>query len=364
MLHATCLRIKKFELLPCYMLHVTCYMLHAILFSMRHSAKILIALVAAAALLIGVRFYTLVKENRIRARNHVGWGVTFSPRQATFLGLDWKETYRALLTDLGVRRLRLAAYWDDIEPHRGQFTWDALDWQLREAEKIGAKVHLVVGRRAPRWPECHIPAWASKLDEQEQQLRTLAAIRATITQTKQSSAIVRWQVENEPLLDEFGVCPLGDRDFLKQEIDLVRSLDSRPVATTESGELSTWVRTAPLVDVLGISLYRVTWSRFWGNFYYPLTPAYYRNKAEAVSLLGPTVIITELQAEPWGPKPVSEMTIEEQFASMSPSRVAANIEFARRVGLPEVYLWGAEWWYWLKRNGRPEIWDETKKIFN
>lgn len=330
---------------------------------MRHQTNILWGLLALMILLVGLWFFDVIRENRVRARNHMVWGVTFSKKQAAALGLDWKETYRAILNDLGARRLRLAAPWDDIEPSESKFTWDDLDWQLAEAEQAGAKVHLVIGRRTPRWPECHIPPWAARLSENEQRLRTLTMIKAAVERYRSSPAIVRWQIENEPLLESFGVCPPGDRSFLEQEINLVRSLDRRPVATSESGELSTWVRTAPLVDVLGISLYRVTWAKFWGNFYYPLTPSYYRNKASSVSLLGPTVIITELQAEPWGPRPMSELSIDEQFVSMSPERVRSNIEFARRVGLSEVYLWGAEWWYWLKQQGQLEIWNETKKIF-
>ena len=32
--------------------------------------------------------------------------------------------------------------------------------------------------------------------------------------------------------------------------------------------------------------------------------------------------------------------------------------------LKEFYLWGAEWWYWMKeKQNKPEIWDEAKKLF-
>jgi len=26
-----------------------------------------------------------------------------------------------------------------------------------------------------------------------------------------------------------------------------------------------------------------------------------------------------------------------------------NIEFAQKTGFDTIYLWGAEWWHWLKR---------------
>lgn len=314
-------------------------------------------------LIIGYLGVGIILDN-LRPPTGTAWGVTFAIRQARYLGLDWKETYRALLDDLAVRTIRIGAYWDEIEPAPGKFTWDDLDWQLREAERVGARVTLVVGRRLPHWPECHVPGWAKTLSEKEQQLRVLAQIRAVILHAKDSPTLVRWQVENEPLLNIFGICPPGDRAFLEQEISLVRSLDSsHPIMTTESGELSTWIRTADLVDVVGVSLYRVTWNRYFKNLYYPLTPAFYRRKAEVVNLLGPQVIITELQAEPWSGTPLAESSIEEMYQTMNPERVLRNVEFARRVGLSEAYLWGSEWWYWLKTQGRPEIWESLKPIF-
>ena len=327
--------------------------------------NLILGAVAAVSLIFAVLFVVQVIRDNLPSRDQINFGVTFAKRQAEYLGLDWKETYRAILDDLGVRRLRLAAYWDEIEPSPGKFNWDDLDWQLREAERAKARVILGVGRRLPRWPECHVPAWAQNLPEDQQRLLTLSAIRAIVLHAKDSPALEVWQVENEPLLDSFGVCPPGDRAFLEQEIALVRELDpNHPVMTTESGELSSWVGAADLVDVLGISLYRLAWNQFFGTVYYPLTPGFYRRKAEAVRILGPKIIITELQAEPWNQKPLAELTVEEQFRTRNPERVRRNIEFARLVGLPEVYLWGAEWWYWLKQHGRPEIWNETRDLFS
>ncbi len=41
-----------------------------------------------------------------------------------------------------------------------------------------------------------------------------------------------------------------------------------------------------------------------------------------------------------------------------------NIEFARKTGLDTFYLWGVEWWYWMKeRQKLPEIWNEAKNLF-
>jgi len=40
-----------------------------------------------------------------------------------------------------------------------------------------------------------------------------------------------------------------------------------------------------------------------------------------------------------------------------------NIDFAEKTGLKEFYLWGGEWWYWLKtKQNNDEIWQEVKNL--
>ena len=175
-------------------------------------------------------------------------------------------------------------------------------------------------------------------------------------------AEVAWQVENEPFFD-FGVCPPVDDEFLKQEIAQVRTLDSRPIVISESGELSTWVRAASLADILGVSTYRIVWSRFTGYFYWPITPRIYRDRAAAVASLVEKVIVTELQGEPWTTQPIITMPLDQQLKLMNPERLRSNLVFARRIGFSEVYFWGVEWWYWLKLQGRPEMWNAAKALF-
>ena len=41
-----------------------------------------------------------------------------------------------------------------------------------------------------------------------------------------------------------------------------------------------------------------------------------------------------------------------------------NIDFAKQTGLDKFYLWGSEWWYWMKEEqGQVQIWEEAKKLF-
>jgi len=255
------------------------------------------------------------------------------------------------------------AYWDEIEPEQNRFYFADLDWQLAEAEKRGAKVLLAIGGKLPRWPECHFPDWVKQSTSERRELRALAMLRRVVLRYKDSPVIWAWQVENEALFD-FGECPPIDQKFLESEITLVRSLDStRPIVVTDSGELSTWLPAAELGDILGISMYRVVWLKFLGYFYYPITPGFYRYRAEAIRNITDRVIITELQVEPWVTKAIPETPLADQYKSMDALRVRSNIEFARRAGLPEVYVWGIEWWYWLRGQGNNDIWEYGKSVF-
>ena len=76
------------------------------------------------------------------------------------------------------------------------------------------------------------------------------------------------------------------------------------------------------------------------------------------------VICIELQAEPWNSKLFYDTTVERQEKSMNLNQFKDNIIYAKNTGLNEFYLWGAEWWFWLKETQhKPEIWDEAKKLF-
>lgn len=320
------------------------------------------AALVAATMMLGIFFVGVVRDNLELEHKDVVFGATYSKKYAEFLGLDWRTAYLAMLDDLKVKRLRIPVYWDDVEPEPGVFNFSVVDWQLDEAERRGASVVLAVGRKLPRWPECYSPQWAKGLNESLVRTKILSMIETAVRHFKKRSSIIAWQVENEPFF-AFGECPPPDREFLKHEISVVRALDDRPVIITESGELSTWLNAASLTDILGISTYRVVWNRFIGYFYWPITPSVYRRRAESVSSLVDKVIITELQAEPWfGTATTSISPLDDQLKLMNPERLAQNISFARRVGFAEAYLWGVEWWYWLKQNGHPEMWEAGRSM--
>jgi len=246
-----------------------------------------------------------------------------------------------------------------------------LDWQIQEAKKRKVEVILAVGRKVPRWPECHIPSWAKNLSETEQQKRILLWLRKVVEHYRNEATIKIWQIENEPFLKGFGQCPKFKKEFLEKEILLVRSLDSpqfkRPVMLTTSGELSSWLWPAIEADILGTTLYRTVFiEEIKRHFRYPLRPVFYYKRAQLVKKITglQKIVVIELQAEPWQEKALYETSVEEHFQTMNLEKLKEIIEYTRQTGFDEVYFWGVEWWYWLKeRQSQNGFWEEMRKIF-
>ena len=55
---------------------------------------------------------------------NIKWGMAFSKPFAVALGLDWEESYLAILDDLKPKSLRLPIYWQDVEPQAGEYFFD------------------------------------------------------------------------------------------------------------------------------------------------------------------------------------------------------------------------------------------------
>lgn len=294
------------------------------------------------------------------------YGITYSHKYAKELDLDWQDAFSKLVDDLGARHFRIMAYWDSVEPVNNQFDFSELDWLLRRAQYSGAKVIVVVGRRQPRWPECHQPVWVDKLTLLKQQEEELEMIEVTVNHLKQHSNIIGWQVENEPFLSVFGECPIVTEGFYKKKLALVQSLDNRPTIITDSGELSTWVRSSRLNPILGTSIYRHVWNQYYGDFIYPMPPMYYYIKYKILKKFTPLeeVFVSELQQEPWVNKPILDTPLDEQYQSMNLDRFEKNIQYVKKVGFDKIYLWGAEWWLWMKiKQGDDSFWNQAKQLF-
>ncbi len=331
---------------------------------MRKVKIISILLLVFILIILGL---SLKKPNGITS--DIKWGVTFSKRYSEYLGLDWKETYVAILDEIKPSVIRLPVYWTDIEKKEGVITFEDYDFIMNEADRRGIGITIAVGKRLPRWPECHVPKWAKGMSKVEIQKRANKMIIETVDRYKNLNNLKSWQVENEPFLPFFGECPSVDAKGLDEEIKIVKFLDpNTPVIVTDSGELSIWLRAVKRADIFGTTMYRIVWSKkfspYLGYIKYPLPPKFFWLKANISQLVygDKPLIVAELQAEPWGATS-AKMTKKEQEKTMSIKHFNDNIKYARKVGFGEVYLWGAEWWYMMKtEKNQPEFWNAAKEV--
>ncbi len=336
------------------------------MFIVKKILKILFKIVFSILVLLGLVW--VLFNWPVQSKNEdMKFGVSFAHHHAESLELDWKETYLAILDDLKVERMRVAAYWDRIEDEDGNYDWSDVDWQVKEAEKRGVELILAFGIKTPRWPECHIPKFY--MDNKEKRENALLAFEeALIKRYKGYEHIVYWQVENEPFLKFFGDCPpeAVDSQLVDKEIALVKKLDpKREIIVTDSGELSIWLQAAKRADVFGSTLYRIIYKPPFGYVEYPLGPNFFRLKALLARVVTgqENFIISELQAEPWPKAWILHVTVEEQFKTMNPELFKEIIEYTKKTKFEEAYLWGVEWWYWLKeKHNMPEMWEEAKKV--
>lgn len=316
-------------------------------------------------ILFVIFFFVLSFEDK---PEEIKYGMSFNVPYAQELGLDWKQVYIESLDDLGIKRLRLAAHWPLIEPQKDKYNFEELDFEIKEAEKRGVEIILAIGRRLPRWPECHIPAWAIEMSDQEWQTEISEYLKIVINRYKDYKNIKYWQVENEPYLEVFAYEHCGglDRKFLKEEISLVKQLDpSRPVLVTDSGNLGTWFGAYKNGDVFGTSVYLYFWNPELGKFKSRLPASFYRAKANLMQLLfgKKETFLIELSAEPWLTEPLNQASIEDQLERMNLEKIEDIIEYAKKTRLEKQYLWGVEWWYWMRENGYPEFWNWAREFY-
>ncbi|MDP3758375.1 MAG: beta-galactosidase, partial [Candidatus Daviesbacteria bacterium] len=214
---------------------------------------------------------------------------------------------------------------------------------------------------------CHIPSWAKNLTVSERKQKVLQFVQKVAERYQSHSAVWAWQIENEPLLGSFGEgCDAPDKNFLKEEVKLVRSLSNKTIIMTDSGELGFWVTSMQLSDIFGTTLYRYVYTKLLGYVTYPLMPYFYNVKSGLIrNLFAPKnqkTIIVELQAEPWlaNGKFVSA-DLQEKLFTLEDFKNYVN--FSRKTGFDEAYLWGVEWWYFMAANGHPEYLNYAKTLF-
>ncbi|HAO81722.1 MAG: hypothetical protein UV57_C0011G0016 [Parcubacteria group bacterium GW2011_GWD2_43_10] len=306
----------------------------------------------------------LVGERKLTFTDSPQFTVTFSAAHARYLGFEPDELLQRIIADYQPVHFRLQANWNEIEATSGVYDFSELDKFVAMVKDSGATITLAVGRKLPRWPECHDPAWIEDLRFDEITVRQFKMVAAVVEHYRSESAIIRWQLENEPLF-AYGACLQPNKHRLMAEINLLQRLDSsRPILLTDSGELSSWWEVAHLADDLGTTFYRVTWNPVIGYYTYPWPAYYYRLKAALVSPWVNNIIVSELQLEPWAPQGLASLPLAEAQNSLSLEMFKENINVFKKTGFTEAMLWGVEWWYYAKdKLGEPGYWQVGKELF-
>lgn len=324
--------------------------------------KKILKYIFVGVILAGIFFYL----NAGPREKNIIYGVSFSQPYANSLGLDWKQVLLASFKELPFKNYRIAVYWNLIQPEQDKYDYKDMDFIVEQAEKNNIKLILTVGRRVPRWPECHEPEWVKKMPKNSQENALMSYVESVVRRYSKSPAVSMWQVENEPFLGSFGICPEPDAGLLDREIALVKKIDPvKPILISDSGELSLWFEAGSRGDVFGTTMYRYVFSdvfdRYWVNY---IPYWFYRVKAGMLKLVNPgkKIMIAELQAEPWTTKGILNTSIDEQFKTMSMQKFEKLLSVAKATGFSPQYLWGVEWWYWMKENKHPEFWEKAQTL--
>ncbi len=291
-------------------------------------------------------------------------GTSFSLHRAQELGVSKQESLTAALQELGFRRFRLMSYWNIHEAEQGRYDFSELDWQFELIGSYGGSISLCIGKRQPRWPECHLPDWARTLPKDDWRAALCSYLEASVSRYKNHPALESYQLENEALLKRFGYCV--DQDFdrtrLTKELELVKRLDpDHRVIMTLSDSYGLPIRK-PRADQYAMSLYRHTTQR-GKNVQSHRPPQFYQLRASLINLFcGSRPFIHELQAEPWLDQEITRIPIHQQLEFMNPQILKSNVRYALKTGMSPIDLWGLEWWFWLRIKGHPQMWDAVQEL--
>ncbi len=332
--------------------------------------KIIVAFISLCILCLGTMYG--IAEWYIHSEQHkpLVLGTTFVADYAQSLGVDPHSTLTALITDLHIRNFRLVSYWSDIEQTQGRYDFSELDWEFQQIQQAHGTVSLSLGLRQPRWPECHMPAWAMNEPASAWQPQLNSFITAVVNHYKNSPALVSYQLENEYFLQGFGGCTNFDRTRLVSEYNLVKKLDPRHTLIVTRSQNALGISVGdPRPDETGLTIYRRVWDAGITHRYleYPFPSWYYAFIGGWQKIAtGRDTIIHEMQAEAWPPngKNITEVSLAEQNKSFNAQRFQDELSFAKNTGMRTIYFWGSEYWYYrLTVLHDTSVWDTARHIY-
>jgi hypothetical protein len=318
-------------------------------------------------------------------------GISFRPLQAATFGLAPDEALDQLL-GYPIEVVRLAAYWDRIEPSPGVADFAELDRYVDAVEAAGRQIILCVGAvKAFGYPEYFVPRHHTPVPLPEGTLIDAASHRPlldaacdfvtrVVRRYRHRPSVIAWQVEHD------AVDPLGlehswrlSSEFVAREVDAVRAADpsrsilmngflptSLPVAISQRwrtrGQGDSLRVAQRLADIVGIDFYpRHALTAAAGRSVYldgSRTP-WQQGRRRSLFTAGRQLMVCEGQAEPWEAvtRPPSEPG--RGMYSCLPEHLIDTYNQCLRwnhnapAALTAYLFWGAEYWLLRQREGDP-----------
>jgi hypothetical protein len=327
------------------------------------------------------------KHLPVAPRGEALLGISFRPLQAEAFGLDLTATLQMLL-EYPFDLIRLGAYWNRMEPERGSFHADDLDWQIEAAEDAGKKIILCLGPiKTFGYPEFFVPGHhlpqpfrehtrITPSDHPELLDAAIAHIARLVERYGKRDSIVAWQLEHE------AVDPLGfehswrlDAEWVRGEVEALRRADpTRPImmngflpttlpvrlsqgwSTRDQGDSLDVARR--FADIVGIDYYPRTALASIGSMTLYLDGTESRTQEKELAALrawaggSHSLMVSEGQAEPWEAATTPPSPGGRSMYSCPPDLMITNYNRWMRPQwdgpLLYAYLfWGAE--YWVRR---------------
>jgi hypothetical protein len=307
-------------------------------------------------------------------------GTSFSPRRCARFGISVQSTFTGVL-EAGFALVRVSAYWDEIRKDG----YAQLDWLIETAGAAGRPVVVTVGMKGIQWPEFYLPPEVHPDPARNGRIgrepgfanEVVGFVREVVARYREQSAIVAWQVENEPFNRSGPRSWWIDEALVRGEMEAVRALDARPIVlnafshfdrSADSGSrprrgLAGLGRLVPEKailnllgpsDVLGLDVYTAIGERRaapdWADSA--------RRWLRAARHRGNEAWIIEAQAEPWEPS-------RDTWAnprSFAPADMGAVFDPLVRVGYSTLLLWGCEYWFWRAGEGDRRWLDAAGKV--
>ena len=166
--------------------------------------------------------------------------------------------------------------------------------------------------------------------------------------------ISSYQLENESANEGFASCFGFNQARLKGEYDLVKRLDPKRPVYISAGNQHGLPLLGQIGDQVGFSIYRIAHLRPGIIDVKFIPPQVHAAKAALIKIIfNKDSFVHELQTEPWGPSDTKNLSLAEQEKYMSAKDIVDNVNYAKRTGLKDIYLWGGEWWYWREVYRQP-----------